>query len=373
MSTQIPRSGLARNGIACCLLLAVAALEGCGNGGGGSAPVNLPPVVTTANSCNYATGVNQIFNGTGSMSLSAMDPEGQPLSYEVVTGPATGNLVLNSLTGEFTFDPAINNRSTVTFTYRACETAPSTVCSSVETYTIVHTPRIMPLGDSITDGANTSTTPIEAESVGYRKPLKEALSAAGYATDFVGTLNSGYSLFSDSEHDGHGGCTADDLLNATGFCTGQGTLSSWLNTAKPDVVLLHIGTNDISNAGGFLASDVNDVEAILNNIDSWESSGNWPVTVIISRIITNQEVATNETTLFNNAVVAMAEARTMDKLEWVDHQANVNTATDYGDMLHPNVSGYAKMRDVWLWPLTGTLGTTSGNHGSAPGILPKCP
>lgn len=368
MSTTIPWTGPARSGLACCLLLAFAALEGCGSGGGGSAPVNLPPVAST--SCAYASAVNQPLNGT----LSAADPEGQSLTYSIVAMPSKGSaMVTNPLTGEFVYTPNNNTRGTDEFTFQACEPVPSTVCSNIATYKVVHTPRIMPLGDSITVGAVTSTTPDADHSVGYREPLKVALTTAGYVTDFVGTLSNGVLVFSDTDHDGHGGCTADDLLNETGLCAGQGPLSNWLNLAKPDVVLLHIGTNDISTAMGYDSNDVNDVAAILDTIQTWEDA-NWPVTIVLSKIITNKSYPA-ATTTFNTAVISMAEARITgisDKLEWVDHQANVSTDTDYGDMLHPNDLGYAKMRDVWLWPLTGTLGTVSGNH-SGPGILPKCP
>jgi lysophospholipase L1-like esterase len=267
--------------------------------------------------------------------------------------------------------PNTNTRGTDTFTFRACEASPSTVCSNVATYKVVHTPRVMPLGDSITQGVTSSGQPAENNRVGYRKPLKDALTAANYQTDFVGTLINGVGAgLTDPEHDGHGACTADELAAGTGPCAGTGGVASWLNTAKPDVVLLHIGTNDISNFGGFNAADVNDVESILNLIDSWEAA-NWPVTVVLARIIINQNFP-SATTQFNDAVIAMAETRTIDKLEWVNHENNVSFPGDYGDSLHPNTSGYQKMSDVWLFPLTVTAGTPGGNHSGA-GILPKCP
>jgi len=336
-------------------------ISGCsGEGGGSGPPANQAPVAF--NSCEYDSGVNQPFNGT----LVATDPEGQSLTYSIVGIASNGSAqVTNPLTGAFTYTPNTNTRGTDTFTFRACEAAPSTVCSNVATYKIVHTPRIMPLGDSITEGDGSGDP--DNLLVGYRKPLKEALTAAGYVTDFVGTQNSGSSLFTDSEHEGHGGFTADQINGSNGSF-----LTNLLNNtaSMPDVVLLHIGTNDISTSGGFNIIDVNDVENILDTIDSWEAS-NWPVTVVISRIITNQQFEPSVTTSFNDAVKTMVLGRTTDLLEWVDHQANVSVTTDYSDLLHPNTNGYQKMTDVWRYPLTGS-GTASGNH-SGPGILPKCP
>jgi lysophospholipase L1-like esterase len=347
--------------------LALVLLAAC-SGGEDAPPANQAPVAS--NGCDYASGVNQPFNGT----LSASDPEGQSLTYSIVGIPSKGAAqITNPLTGAFTYTPNTNTRGTDTFTFRACEASPSTVCSNVATYKVVHTPRVMPLGDSITQGVTSSGQPAENNRVGYRKPLKDALTAANYQTDFVGTLINGVGAgLTDPEHDGHGACTADELAAGTGPCAGTGGVASWLNTAKPDVVLLHIGTNDISNFGGFNAADVDDVESILNLIDNWEAA-NWPVTVVISRIITNRQFLTNVTTSFNDAVITMVEARNFDLLEWVDHQSNlIVSSVDYGDLLHPNTSGYQKMSDVWLFPLTVTAGTPGGNHSGA-GILPKCP
>lgn len=349
-------------------VLILLGISGCGggeSGGGSTPPVNQAPVATSG--CAYDPGVNQPFNGT----VSATDPEGQSLSYSLVDDGIKGNVTINAFTGEFTYTPDMNTRGADTFTFRACEPAPSTLCSNVATYKVVHTPRVMPLGDSITQGKTNSTDPPENQRVGYRKPLRDSLFSAGYEIDFVGTLSNGTGAgLTDPEHDGHGACTADELAAGTGPCVGTGGVASWLNTARPDVVLLHIGTNDISNAMGFSAGDVNDVQSILNLIDNWEAT-NWPVTVILGEIIINRDFPT-ATTQFNDAVIAMAQTRMSDILEWVDHENNVSVPGDYGDQLHPNTSGYQKMSNVWLFPLTGTMGTASGNHSGA-GILPKCP
>jgi lysophospholipase L1-like esterase len=351
-------------------VLIILGISGCSGGGGGGSPLpNQAPVATSG--CAYDPGLNQPFNGI----VSATDPEGQSLSYIRVDDGSKGSVTINAFTGEFIYTPSslIDSRGADTFTFRACEASPSTVCSNVASYKVVHTPRVITLGDSITQGVTTPNPPA-AERIGYRKPLSDSLTSAGYQIDFVGSLTNGAGAgLTDDEHDGHGACTADELVNGTGMggsCEGTGNVTSWLDTAKPDVVLLHIGTNDISNFGGFNAADVNDVESILNLIDSWEAA-NWPVTVVLARIIINQNFP-SATTQFNDAVIAMAETRTIDKLEWVNHENNVSFPGDYGDSLHPNTSGYQKMSDVWLFPLTVTAGTPGGNHSGA-GILPKCP
>lgn len=391
MSTTILRSDLARNGLACCLLLgAFTALEGCGGGGGGGSvsasgsgvppPVNQAPVAS--NSCAYASGVNQQFNGTGALSLSATDPEGQSLTYFLLSSGSNGlAMITNPLTGEFVYTPNTNSRGTDEFTFLACEAAPSTVCSNVATYKIVHTPRIMALGDSITDGATTNSPPDNGPPVsirvGYRKPLKDALTAAGYLTDFVGTQNSGSAIFSDPEHEGHGGFTADQLNLGK---TPVPNLATRLNVSQPDVVLLHAGTNDLS-AAGVQSDQWTDIEAILTTIDSWESA-NWPVTVVVARIIKRNlsgDPNPTETTDFNNNVinsVVIPRLSGSDQIIWVDQEsALVQSTGDYADSLHPSSSGYPKMANVWLFPLAGAgFGAATGSHSPAgAGILPKCP
>lgn len=373
----------------CVPLALLLGLTGC-SGGGGSAPTPLNQAPAASNSCAYASGVNQSLNGN--LSLSATDPEGQSLSFTVVTPPENGALSLNPLTGLFTYTPTPNTRGSDTFTFRACEVAPSTVCSNVATYKIVHTPRIMPLGDSITEGVIIGTgctgpCPVLDERISYRKDLRDALVAAGYTVDFVGTQESGTTLISeDPQHEGHGGWSAINLVNGNSSPSpGTGTantgkLSNWLigkkdselgtvpdptNAGWPDVILLHIGTNDLSPDGDQSGLWTN-VQAIRNEINNWSSANSWPVTVIYSRI-DNSIPSTSEFTTFNTNVIT-----SLIPAIWVNHEAALlDISGFYGDSIHPNASGYQAMANVWLYPLAG-IGTTSGNYVGS-GILQKCP
>ena len=86
--------------------------------------------------------------------------------------------------------------------------------------------RIMPLGDSITQGGYTA---------GYRPELASLLKAAGYSTEFVGSQQNGLPDFADRGHEGHPGFLIGDV---------SAQAATWVEAAKPDVVLLLIGTND---------------------------------------------------------------------------------------------------------------------------------
>ena len=145
--------------------------------------------------------------------------------------------------------------------------------------------RIMPLGDSITQGISSGVAD-EAFQVSYRKALYDKLKAAGYVVNdeiFVGTLFSGESVPDfDPDHDGHSGWQADEIVNGKSGFPVDDKLDQWLDAEKPNIVLLHIGTNDISNNN----ENWMEVDDILDVIDNYENkpSGN-AVWVVLSLII----------------------------------------------------------------------------------------
>src|SRR5581483_10854807 len=161
---------------------AVGGLPACGGGGGGGSSTG--PQLVANNGCSYAD-LNQEFTGM----LSGRDSSGASLSYSILTNPSKGSVALsNALNGEFRYTPNNNSRGTDSFTFRVSN-GQSTADA---TYRVVYTPRIMPLGDSIvwgvTVGAAVPQQPPLGQRVSFRKPLRDALSSAGYRIDYVGTL-----------------------------------------------------------------------------------------------------------------------------------------------------------------------------------------
>jgi len=197
--------------------------------------------------------------------------------------------------------------------------------------------RIMPLGDSITRGWYGS-----AYDWGYRKPLYVLLINNDYSFDFVGRKLDGN--FQDPNHEGRDGWHADELLNGRASAPAEGKLADWLITDQPDVILLHIGTNDIR----FGDQNANEVSSILDVIDAYEVNNNKHVTVVLALII-NQAPPISATTVFNNSVNAMALSRIAngDDIIIVNMETALNYSTDMADYLHPNDAGYAKMAQVW--------------------------
>lgn len=183
--------------------------------------------------------------------------------------------------------------------------------------------RIMPLGDSITRGYFGSVN-----HWGYRKPLYDLLASDSYDFDFVGSLTDG--AFADPDHEGHDGWRADQILTSVG---------GWLLTYQPDVVLLHIGTNDIT-AGN---QDANEVSGILDVVDGYEAANAKNVTVILALII-NRQTYSPETTQYNIDVNNMAMSRIAggDDIIIVDMESALSYPSDMADGLHPNDAGDRK-------------------------------
>ncbi len=123
--------------------------------------------------------------------------------------------------------------------------------------------RIMPVGDSITQGFGNVCS--------YRRPLSQALIANACSVDFVGSrMTAGGSASSttpnavcaaqNTDHQAVSGDRADQILNNARY-----NFTNELNNRQPDVVLLHIGSNDIFGNQS-VASTVNDINDIIDEV-----------------------------------------------------------------------------------------------------------
>ena len=113
----------------------------------------------------------------------------------------------------------------------------------------------MPLGDSITEGWP------NPENVSYRFWLWKKLQFSGYDVDFVGTRHGVYAgtpLYTDWDQDHQG--TSGEFADQT-----AAGATDWANASHPDIVLLHIGTNDLLE-GESVSSTVSDVGEIIDNL-----------------------------------------------------------------------------------------------------------
>jgi lysophospholipase L1-like esterase len=283
--------------------------------------------------------------------------------YSLATQGSKGAVNLD-IAGNYAYTPnSPNFRGMDKFTYQVTDPEGLTSTGSVWVF-IDGSLRIMPLGDSITTGAFSLPSSPDSEQVGYRRKLYLDLDALSpNRINFVGNQVNG-STDHDKDNEGHGGACATGPCST--FPTIDTNIVNWLNTNPADIVLLHVGINDLNERGDTSSTGVNN---ILDNIDTWESN-NYPVTVFLAKII--DDVPNFQTdfdvTTYNNNLATMLTLRPNDRVIMVDMQngagivyGNNFPGQDMFDNLHPNLSGYEKIADKWKADMLTA------------GVLPNCP
>ncbi|WP_285483798.1 FG-GAP-like repeat-containing protein [Amycolatopsis sp. NBRC 101858] len=187
--------------------------------------------------------------------------------------------------------------------------------------------RVLPFGDSITYGVGSST------SSSYRGALQSELDQSGRRYQFVGAQTSG--TMAQPANEGHPGWQIGQLA-AIEHCTVQSLL--------PNVVLLHIGTNDI-NANLDLGAAP---DRLMNLIEAIRADDPG-VTVLVGSMLgtTWSETIAADMTAFNTRAGDRVNLLRSGgaHVAWVD-MSEVTTA-NMQDGLHPNDVGYTKMADAW--------------------------
>jgi hypothetical protein len=121
----------------------------------------------------------------------------------------------------------------------------------------------MTLGDSITGNPGC-----------WRALLWQKLQNNGIAKDvkFVGTLPAqGCGFQYDGANEGHGGFLAVDIAN-------QNQLSGWLGKTHPDIVMMHLGTNDVVRGLSPLVANV-------INSPQWNNKSPAEITGAFSKLV----------------------------------------------------------------------------------------
>lgn len=197
--------------------------------------------------------------------------------------------------------------------------------------------RIMLLGDSITQGDRERNT--------YRRPLWQKLQEADFDTvNFVGsqTENSdgpNPNPDFDLDHEGHSGFRTDEILLQ---------LDDWVESAQPDVVLIHLGTNDILQ----VQSAESTVDELGQVIDTLRDE-NPNVTIFLAQIIPT--INNNDELLaLNEQIPVLAAEKDLEDspIIVVDQFSGFSLADDTYDSIHPNSDGENKIAEQWLTSLS---------------------
>ena len=195
--------------------------------------------------------------------------------------------------------------------------------------------KIMPLGNSITMGRH-------GEPAGYRDDLSQMLVDEGVNFTMVGSKNDGTGFY--PYHEGHSGYRADEIL---------ANLNYWLLLNPPDIVLLHIGTNDISQ-GESNESTIIDIENILENIHNRDRN----TVILFCNLIPRFDEYENRpqrTEELNEMIFNLyIEKRAIGwDIHFVDQNSAIRqnpnwTAEWMDDYVHPNDAGYHAMAETFF-------------------------
>ncbi|MFV2109126.1 cellulose binding domain-containing protein [Micromonospora sp. LOL_015] len=217
--------------------------------------------------------------------------------------------------------------------------------------------RIMPLGDSITAGPGC-----------WRALVWDQLRSAGHADiDFVGSASDGgscnYGFSYDPDHEGHGGFSAVGIAD-------NNQLPPWLSAAAPDIVVMHLGTNDLW--GGWQSMDT--IMAAFTKLVGQMRANNPDMKLLVAQIIPHHGCTTcpADTVTLNNRIAAWATGLTTARspIAVVDQWTGFDAATDTGDGVHPNDAGFRKMADRFAPAIARLLGTVTPTPTVAPTTPP---
>ncbi len=226
--------------------------------------------------------------------------------------------------------------------------------------------KIMPLGDSITRGGPDTDTSFAS----YRYYLDDSLRASGYGVDFVGSVSSGYTKFVfDQNHEGHGGYTTGMMVGTSSFSP----LAAWLAASPtPEIVLLHVGTND-ALYGVPVATRLANVRSIIGLL----RQKNPKVRVLVAKIIPTGNATLNRNSGlvdYNAALPSLAAgiSTATSPVTVVDLYTGYDGVADnQPDGVHPKATGEKKMAAAWQRALAPILAAPTPTAATArPTTLP---
>lgn len=203
------------------------------------------------------------------------------------------------------------------------------------------TVRVMPLGDSITGSPGC-----------WRSMLWNDLKRHDYTNvDFVGTVKSvpcGRDF--DGDHEGYRGLKVTDAARDAKFV-------ATFKANRPDIVLMHFGTNDIWRLRPGPQPILDAYSTILKQL----RAANPEVTLLVAQLIPMTPKTCrdciDDVAALNAAIPEWVELNSTERspVITVDQWTGFDVRADTGDGVHPNGSGTAKLAANWFTALRPVL------------------
>ncbi|MFT7646383.1 MAG: PKD repeat protein [Candidatus Poriferisodalaceae bacterium] len=256
--------------------------------------------------------------------------------------------------------------------------------------------KIMLLGDSITEGLTGSHASVGDFSGNetwptYRHYLVNELNAASGSFDFVGTQSgaadisggpgvndtdtaiTGFGTW-DQNHEGHQSWRADQVISNPPFAA-AGTVSAWIATHNPDVVVINLGANDIiQNQSPTNVRD--EIVQIIGILRAQNPNVDIVVTTLIDLVHPMNGNAQADVDALNVLIRALPGVYNTanSRVVLADIANGFNGATMNTDNIHPNASGGQHMAGIIRAALinNGLVATAAGNQAPVAVFYASC-
>ena len=313
------------------------------------------------------------------------------LAWNEMLSNETGFIIERSVTGSGIWETVITTAANITsirdltispgtsYTYRISAplagggSSPAVLSYSVAVPVTSSGPLvIMPMGDSITQGAGAGG--------GYRSPLYTSLSGAAFQLQYIGSRTDAPTTIltnaGQTHHEGHGSYSTDLLLgnlDANKPYGGTDEGGYWITggggtgraAVYPDLILLMIGTNDIGMWAHTPAQAIAYYDQLLTKLVTLRPSARIICASIVPFVLSEFEQAypdkigvyTNReanNVIYNGmlpGLVANHQAAG-HRVQFYDMRQKVNPANAAtligGDGVHPNQAGYNAIASGWF-------------------------
>jgi lysophospholipase L1-like esterase len=240
--------------------------------------------------------------------------------------------------------------------------------------------RILPMGDSITEGLCDQAdncpqylvfmSPMKGDGpaacqwsaskyypnlTGYRTALKDKLTSAGLQMTYVGSVQEQPGL----AHEGHAGWTIADL----DYCVQH---AGWLESSQPDLILLHIGSNDANYA----RTPEEMAQALQKLLEDIYQKLPASTEVIVAQILPAKKLTMplfSDSTLSLNEIIAPYNQRIPGVVKAlraegkhvssVDMSKAIQSDSDLDALgIHPNPAAAERMAGIWFAQILRVIG-----------------